>query len=171
MCEDHPVADACQLGAFGRCRRSFLLALVLAAAVPGVALAAEIPLLLPGASAVIKGTHVSCIATATSVTCTKVGGLSATLVKAGTVRVTKATPTKSSPGRQLGTDGGFLLANAPIYCHVYVVAQLPTITCSSVTAAGGVPNTHGFDMSDRSVVVFRYGSMHDRQDPKTSSQP
>jgi hypothetical protein len=171
LCEDHPVSGACQIGAFGRYRRSFLLALVLAVAVPGVALADEIPSLLPGASAAIKGTHVSCIAAATSVTCAKAGGLSATLVKAGTVRVTKASPTKSAPGRQLGVNGGFLLANANIYCHVYVAAQLPTITCSSVTPAGGVPNTHGFDMSDRSVVVFRYGSMHDRHDPKTSSQP
>jgi hypothetical protein len=165
------VPVACEPGVVGCGWRSLLLALVLAVAVPGVALAAEIPLLMPGASAAIKGTHVSCIATATSVTCTKVGGLSATLVKAGTVRVTKATPTKSSPGRQLGVNGGFLLANASIYCHVYVAAQLPTITCSSVTPAGGVPNTHGFDMTDRSVVVFRYDSMHDRQDPKTSSQP
>lgn len=165
------MSGACQLGAFGRCRRSFLSALVLAVAVPGVAWAAEIPTLMPGASAAIKGTHVSCIATATSVTCAKLRGLSATLVKAGTVRVTKAPPTKSAPGRQLGVNGGFILANADIYCHVYVAARLPTITCSSVTAAGGVPNTHGFDMTDRSVVVFRYDSMHDRQDPKTSSQP
>ena len=156
-----------------QCRSVRLLAFVsvLAVAVPGAALADEFPTLLPGASAAVKGTHVSCIAAATSVTCTKVGGLSATLVKAGTERVTKALPTKSSPGRKLGNNGGFILANANIYCHVYVATGLPTITCSSITPAGGVPNTHGFDMSDSSVVVFRYGSMHDRQDMKTLSQP
>ena len=148
-----------------------LVALVFAVAVPGVALAAEIPTLKPGASAALKGTHVSCNATATQVTCTKAGGLSVTLVKAGTVRVTKTAPTKSAPGRQLGVNDGFILANADIYCHVYVAAGLPTITCSSITPAGGVPNTHGFDMTDQSVVVFRYDSMHNRQDPKTSSQP
>ena len=165
------MSGACHLATLGRCRGSLLFALVLAVAVPSVALADEAPTLKPGASATIKGTHVSCIATATQVTCTKAGGLSATLVKAGTVHVTKASPTKSAPGRQLGVNGGFILANADIYCHVYVAAGLPTITCSSITPVGGVPNTHGFDMTDHSVVVFRYDSMHNRQGPKTSSQP
>ena len=73
-------------------------------------------------------------------------------------------------GQEVGANTGFLTANAPIYCHVYV-AGVATMTCSEIEPAGGLANTRGFDISDRSVVVFRYGAAHDRHDLKTSPQP
>ena len=48
---------------------------------------------------------------------------------------------------------------------------MPTMTCSEIEPAGGLANTRGFDISDRSVVVFRYGTAHDRHDLKTYPQP
>ena len=64
---------------------------------------------------------------------------------------------------RVGVNSGFAVPNAPIYCHVYVQGQLRTITCSEDEPAG-VPKTYGFDMTDRLVVVFRYGSAHERHD-------
>jgi len=72
---------------------------------------------------------------------------------------------------QLHVNDGFLAGGGP-YCHVYV-AGVPTLDCS---LTGGnpphVPNAQGFDMSDRSVVVFRYDSTgNNRHDIKTFPQP
>ena len=55
---------------------------------------------------------------------------------------------------------------APVSSHVYV-AGAPTMTCSEIEPTGELANLRGFDISDHSVVVFRYGSMHDRHDIKT----
>ena len=63
------------------------------AASPVAAVADEAPTLLPGGGAVVKGTHVSCTVTSGSVTCTKAGGLTATLVPSGTVHVTQGSRT------------------------------------------------------------------------------
>jgi hypothetical protein len=41
------------------------------------------------------------------------------------------------------------------------------MTCSEIEPTGELANLRGFDISDHSVVVFRYGSMHDRHDIKT----
>jgi hypothetical protein len=155
-----------------RDRRLAFLTIVLALGFPATAPADEAPTLFPGDLAVVKHTRVSCTATGTTVTCSKTGGLSATLVQAGTVHVRKGSRTLFAGHRRmaLGVNGGFALAGANIYCHVYA-APAPTITCSSIEPAGGLPKTHGFDMSDKTVVVFRYGTMHDRHDVKTFPQP
>jgi len=147
------------------------LTVVLALGFPAGALADEAPTLLPGDLALVKHTQVSCAATGTSVTCSKTGGLSATLVQAGNVHVRKGSRTLFAGHRRmaLGVNGGFALAGANIYCHVYA-APAPTITCSSIEPAGGLAHTYGFDMSEKSVVVFRYGTMHDRHDLKTFAQ-
>src|SRR5262249_7942559 len=106
--------------------------LVGAAAVPVVALADEAPTLLPGGSAVVKGAHVSCTVTSGSVSCTKAGGLTATLGPSGTVHVTKGSRTLFSPAKQhmqLRANNGFILAGGSAYCHVYLV-EVPTLSCA-----------------------------------------
>jgi hypothetical protein len=144
---------------------------LLAVLVPALASADEAPPLLPGRTAAINGTHVGCRATSISVTCSKAGGLTATLVKAGKVHVAKGSRSlfAAAPPMRLGTDGGFMIVNAPIYCHVYV-AKGRTVTCSTIEPAGGLPNTYGFDMSDTSVVVFRYDAAHSRHELRTFHQ-
>jgi hypothetical protein len=149
-----------------------LVAGVVAAAAPVVAVASEAPTLLPGGSAVVKGAHVSCIVTSNSVSCTKAGGLTATLGQSGAVHVTKGSLTLFSTAQQhmqLHNNEGFVLAGSSAYCHVYVVV-VPTLTCALTGAQGGAPMTHGFDISDRSVVVYRYDSKNTRHDIKTFPQ-
>src|SRR5262249_61936019 len=106
-----------------------------------------------------------------AVTCTKSGGLTATLVKGGKVHVLRGARTLFDACRRmtLGVNAGFVLAGAPTYCHAYA-APAATITCSTIEPAGGLPRTYGFDMSERTVVVFRYGTAHDRHDLQTFPQ-
>ena len=145
---------------------------VVVAAAPVVAVADEAPTLLPGGSAIVKGTHVSCTVTSGSVTCKKAGGLTATLGQSGTVHVTQGSRTLFSSVKhiQLHNNDGFILAGSSVYCHVYVEV-VPTLTCALTLAQGGLPGTHGFDISDRSVVVYRYDSTNTRHDIKTIPQP
>ena len=162
---------------FARRRRGLLLGVaagVVVAAAPVVAVAGEAPTLLPGGSAAVKGAHVSCTVTSGSVSCTKAGGLTATLAQSGTVQVTtgsRALPSTGKQHMQLHNNDGFILAGSSAYCHVYVVVAVPTLTCALTQAQGGVPGTHGFDISDRSVVVYRYDSARTRHDIKTIPQP
>jgi len=145
--------------------RRLAATLVLAGALTPLAAADEIPALLPGTTALVKGTPITCTTRGDDVRCTA-GHLTATLSKAGKVGVLRGsgTPSRAS-GKvmRLAVNGGFAPPGASIYCHVYA-APAPTMTCSSIVPAGGIPNTQGFDMSIRSVVVFRYGAMHDRHD-------
>jgi len=156
----------------GRLLSTLTFGVGVASAAAVAAGASEVPTLLPGGKAVVTGTHVSCSVTATSVLCKNVGGLTATLGKAGTVRVTRGSRTLFSTvqPRQLHVNGGFILVSEDIYCHVYV-AGARTLTCSLVYGGGGAPKTHGFDISDRSLVVFRYDTAGNRHDTKTFSQP
>jgi hypothetical protein len=159
----------------GEMRRSGLgvvAVLLAAAAAASVAGADEFPSLPAVAHADVAGTHVSCSVTATVVSCKKAGGLEAMLVKAGTVQVKRVSPPLPATGKhvRLGANGGFVLASQDIYCHVYVEG-VRTLTCSLVYSGGGAPRTHGFDISDRSVVVFRYDAAGNRQDSKTFRQP
>ena len=155
----------------GRLLSTLALGVAVAAAAAVVAGAGEFPTLPAGGEAVVTGTHVSCSVTATTVLCKKVGGLTATLGKAGTVRVTRGSRTLFSTvkPRQLHVNGGFVLDSGDIYCHVYV-AGARTLTCSLVYGGGGPPRTYGFDISDRSVVVFRYNTAGNRHTIKTFSQ-
>jgi hypothetical protein len=145
---------------------------LIAAVAASVAGADELPTLLPGVSVVVKGTHVSCSVASSSVSCSKSGGLTATLGQTGIVRVsrTSSKPVSSGKPRQLSINGGFILAGGQTYCHVYKT-DAPTMTCSLTVPMGGVANSHGFDINDRSVVVFRYDGAHTRHDGKTYSQP
>ena len=72
---------------------------------------------------------------------------------------------------QLHNNDGFILAGSSAYCHVYVVVAVPTLTCALTQAQGGVPGTHGFDISDRSVVVYRYDSARTRHDIRRFRSP
>jgi hypothetical protein len=138
------------------------------------AAADEGPTLLAGDSAVVLGTRIACLATATSVRCGKAGGLTATLSREGVVSVTRRGVPVAPGGRhtrlRLGINGGFFVATTPIYCHVYVQGSR-VMTCSVATAKGGIPKSRGFDISDRSVVVFRYGVQDDRHPVRTYRMP
>lgn len=124
--------------------RSLLLGLavgVLGAVAVAAAGADEAPTLLPGGSVIVRGTHVSCSVTSTSVSCDRAGGLTATLGRTGAVRVRRgAAPTPLSRGkpRQIFVDGGFILADSQAYCHVYVT-NAPTMTCSFDGCEGRSP--------------------------------
>lgn len=167
-----PIVTRTARGRMARLVSTLALGVAVAGAAAGVAGASEFPTLPPGGEAVVTGTHVSCSVTATTVLCKKVGGLRATLGKAGTVRVTRGSRTLFSTvtPRPLHVNGGFVLVSQDIYCHVYV-AGARTLTCSLVYAGGGAPKTHGFDISDRSVIVFQYNTAGTRQTIKTFSQP
>jgi len=153
---------------------AMLVALVVGGAAVVNAGAGEVPTLLPGAAVVVKGTHLSCSLTATSVTCQKAGGLRATITKSGAVREGKASGplfAASVKAKQLSVNGGFNLTGVVIYCHVYPNG-VSTMTCSVLGGnASGVANSSGFDISDRSFVLFRYDKQQARQDVKTIPQP
>ncbi len=140
---------------------------------------AEIPYLPPGSTAVMVGTHVRCTITATSVSCTKAAGLTATVATSGVVHVTKGSRTIFSAGKtiRVHNNGGFATVgknDSNVYCHVYRAGVL-TMTCS-VNGGSGTstykPNSHCFDISDRAVVVCRYAADGStRHDLKTFPQP
>ena len=161
----------------GRSRGLSALVGVLVVAALGlssVAGAAEVPALLPGRVATMAGTHVSCKASETSVTCKRAGGLTATISLAGVVHVTRDALklTSSAKPRVLRNNAGFNVLGTEgvgVYCHVYVAGK-PTMSCSldDPTRARG---SHGFDMTDTSVTVFRYDQTGLRHDVKTFRQP
>jgi hypothetical protein len=150
--------------------------LAVAATAAAVSEAGEIPLLSPGRPAHVSGTQISCTATTTSVSCEKAGGLTATMVRSGAVNVSRgpATPPSTLKPMQLHVNGGFANVgadNSNVYCHVYV-AGTATLDCSLTGAASGhLPNSHGFDISNRSVVVFVFDKAGNRRDVKTVQQP
>jgi hypothetical protein len=161
-----------------RTSRSAWILLPVVGAVLGlssVAGAAEVPPLLPGRTASMAGTHVSCKASETFVTCKKVGGLTATIVmQTGVVHVTRDSwrLTSASKPRVLNNNNGFDVLGTKgigVYCHVYVPSK-PTMSCS-LDDPLRVHNSHGFDMTDRSVVVFHYDQSGDRHNVKTIPQP
>jgi hypothetical protein len=133
----------------------------------------SVPTLLPGGQAVATGTHVSCDVTATTVLCTKAGGLSATMSTTGATQVAKGTAPLQASGKvmKLRTNGGFAILGGSgnsIYCHVYV--QGARILSCAVNG-GHDPGDRGFDISDRSIVLFRDGAGGGRRDLKTYRQP
>jgi hypothetical protein len=136
--------------------------------------AAEVPTLQPGRSAIMAGTHVRCRATETSVTCKKVGGLTATILQTGAVSVTRRSRAlfPATKPRVLHNNDGFDVVGTQgvgLYCHVYAASK-PTMSCS-LNDPSLVHNSHGFDMTDRSVVVFRYDTAGNRHDLKRIPQP
>jgi hypothetical protein len=159
--------------------RLLLPAALAALALSSAAVAGEgFPTLQPGRSAIIAGTHISCQTTEASVTCRKPGGLTATILLTGQVHVTRGSRTLFAATRpmMLHNNNGFTSVwrdGEAVYCHVYLAAAL-TVSCS-LADPGLVKRSHGFDMSDGSVVVFRYqtlGIQNDiRHDLKTIPQP
>ena len=133
----------------------------------------------PGTTAVLTGTHVRCTIALTSVSCTKAGGLTATVAQSGTVHVTRGSRTLFSAGKpiQVHVNGGFATTGSNdenVYCHAYRAGVL-TLSCSvngGSLSSTYKPNSHCFDISDRSVVVCRYDrSGSQRHDIKTFPQP
>jgi hypothetical protein len=43
------------------------------------------------------------------------------------------------------------------------------MSCNTSDAKGGLAGTYGFDLTDKAVVVFRYGKIQDRHDLSTFS--
>jgi hypothetical protein len=138
---------------------------LLAVALVPLALADEAPTLFPGDVASVNGTGISCVTSGTDVRCAT-GNLTATLTKAGKVSVLAGKPTSFAVHRKrmrLSLNGGFITPGSAAYCHVYA-APARTMTCSLIRPKGGIPGTQGFDMSAKSVLVYRYdatGARHD----------
>lgn len=135
--------------------------------------ASEAPTLQPGTTAIVAGAHVRCAAAKASVICAKVGGLTATIVQTGAVHVTRGSGSfPATKRRVLHNNDGFVVEGergVSTYCHVYLAGK-PVISCS-LDYPDLVHTPVGFDMSDRSVVVFRYDKAGVRQDLKTIKQP
>jgi hypothetical protein len=131
------------------------------------------PTLLPGSTAIANGTHVTCQVTASTVLCAKAGGLSAKLSTTGATSVAKGTtpPRATGSATKLGTYDGFIIAGAgghSIYCHLYVEGNR-ILSCA--VDGGHDPGDRGFDISDRSIVLFRIDAESIRRDLKTYPQP
>ena len=135
---------------------------------------AEVPVLRAGGVASMAGTHVRCKAADDSVRCTRARGLTASIAQTGVVHVTPGTASLVSAvkPRTLHNNDGFEVSgtHASIYCHVYIAGRA-TMDCALESAPYGVPNSHGFDISDSSVTVFRFDQSGVRHNVKTIPQP
>jgi hypothetical protein len=159
-------------------QRSSIIGIVLAAMLFLVPLAAadEGITLLTGDTAAVKGTSVACTVQADSIRCQSKSGLTATLSGTGKVQVTKGArrifPRSTSSARarhlQVGVSDGFFAGAGLLLCHVYV-STARTLSCYKSDAKGGIAGSYGFDMTDKDVVVFRFGKIQDRHDLQTYS--
>ena len=150
------------------------LAVVAALGAVALAPAAAFPTLMPGGKAVIVKTDVSCTVTAATVLCEKAGGLGATLAAGkNTVQLVRnPAPIGAAPkSMKLGNNGGFIIIGQEgnnIYCHVYLSGGL---TMSCAVNGGSSAGARGFDISDGSVVLFRYDGQGNRHNLETVQQP
>jgi len=125
-----------------------------------------------------SGTKIVCVVEPTSVTCAEPGGLSATLGMSGVVRVGKtsaanvAAASSHAKGHHLvGPNDGFFGSTTRLYCHVYVQSVRIMSCYKESTPKGGDKGSSGFDISNVSVVVFRFPEVGVRQDARTLKQP
>jgi hypothetical protein len=149
-----------------------LIGIAAAAAVwlASVAAADEGLTLLSGDTAAVKGTSVRCVVQLDSIQCSAPSG-TASLSKAGKVVVMRGAhrlyprSTASVTGKHvsIGNNEGFFVSGTPIVCHVYI-SGLKTMSCGTNDPRGGLAGTYGFDLTDKAVVVFRYGKIQDRHD-------
>jgi hypothetical protein len=127
--------------------------------------------LLNGDTAAVKGTTIACTVQTDSLGCRSRSGLTASLSDSGKVQLTKGArrlfPRSVSSARakhlRIGVSQGFFVGAGLILCHVYV-ATATTLSCYKSDAKGGIAGTYGFDMTDKAVVVFRFGKIQDRHD-------
>jgi hypothetical protein len=132
--------------------------------------------LLNGDTAAVKGTTVACTVQNDSLRCGSRIGLTASLSDSEKVQVTKGArrlfPRSISSARarhlRVGVSDGFFVGAGLILCHVYVGAAT-TLSCYKSDPKGGVAGTYGFDMTDKAVIVFRFGKIQDRHDLQTFS--
>jgi hypothetical protein len=130
--------------------------------------------LLKGDTAAVKRTSIFCTVQARSIRCDSRSGLAASVSDSGKVQVTKGAhrlfPRSVSSARvrhlQVGVSDGFFVGSGLILCHVYVGSGR-TLSCYKSDAKGGVAGTYGFDITDKAVVVFRFGKAQDRHDLAT----
>lgn len=130
--------------------------------------------LLSGDTAAVKGTTVACTVQTDSVRCGSRSGLTASLSDSGKVQLTKGArrlfPRSVSSAHakhlRVGVNEGFFVGAGLILCHVYV-GTATTLSCYKSDAKGGIAGTYGFDMTDKTVVVFRFGKVQDRHDLQT----
>jgi hypothetical protein len=165
----------------GRTPLGLLLGLIAAGCVCAAAAAGEQPTYPAGTTVTVAGTSVSCVVAATSVTCLKKGGLSATITDSGGVTVSKGadvmfkrSPTSATGHHVLGPNGGWDSSDHDrqhIYCHVYVQGAR-ILDCYKETGSyGGDKGTSGFDISDASLVVFKFPEPGEFVTVKTFAQP
>jgi len=130
--------------------------------------------LLKGDTAAVKRTSIFCTVQAHSVRCGSRSGLAASLSDAGKVQVTEGAhrlfPRSVSSARarhlRVGVSDGFFVGSGLILCHVYV-GTARTLSCYKSDAKGGIAGTYGFDITDKAVVVFRFGKTQARHDLAT----
>jgi len=129
--------------------------------------------LLAGDTAAVKGTSITCVAQLDAIRCSAPNG-TASLSKTGKVVVTRgahrlfprSTSSAAAKHYSIGNLEGFFVSGTPIVCHVYVTDS-KTMSCATQDAKGGLAGTYGFDLTDKAVVVFRYGKIQDRHDLAT----
>jgi hypothetical protein len=132
--------------------------------------------LLNGDKAAVKGTTIACTVQKDSLRCGSRSGLTATLSDSGKVQLTKGArrlfPRSVSSARarhlRVGVTDGFFVGAGLILCHVYV-GTATTLSCYKSDPKGGIAGTYGFDITDKTVVVFRFGKIQDRHDLQTFS--
>ena len=156
-------------------RTVIAIAAAAAFAVAPVAVGGEGVTLGANDTAAVSGTRITCTVQAYSIRCSSPRA-TATLSNVGKVVVVRGTHrlfprTTSSVGTQhlrIGNAEGFFVGATPIFCHVYVTTA-KTLSCYSSDPKGGLAGTYGFDLTEMSVVVFRFGKMQDRHDVRTIS--
>ena len=67
---------------------------------------------------------------------------------------------------RIGNAEGFFVGATPMFCHVYVTTSR-TLSCYTSDAKGGLAGTYGFDLTDKTVVVYRFGKVQDRHNIST----
>ena len=157
--------------------RGILISLLAAGVVCPLGAAGEGTVYFPGDTVSVKGTTVSCAVAATSVTCSKQGGLSAKLDTKGRVQVTKGSTTlfarsaSSASGHHILDTNGSFAADTFLFCHVYIQGGRTTSCYEEPTPQGGEKGSFGFDMSNARVDVFRFPQTGVFQTTKTFAQP
>jgi hypothetical protein len=156
--------------------KTLVFGLFVAGVACSLAAAQEAPMYRAGDTARVAGTMVSCAVGATSVTCSKQGGLSAKLDTSGRVQITKGasvlfsrSASEASGHHLLGPNGGFIASG--LYCHVYVQGARIISCYKEPTPKGGAKGSYGFDISDVSVVVFHFPQTGVLQTTRTFAQP
>jgi hypothetical protein len=156
--------------------RRGIVALIAIAAVgwlAPLAMADEGPTLGAGDTAAVRGTSIRCVIPTHLIRCSS-PAVTVTLSSAGKVEVMdgrrrlfpRSTSGVAPQHLRMGNAEGFFVGATKIFCHVYVTTS-KTLSCYTSDPKGGLAGTYGFDLTDKAVVVFRFGNAQDRHTVNT----